>query len=327
MMQLKNMRTQGPPVYFYGHETFPFRHGWLKKGVDAVRKDAAFFSHERAMIELGVGRNMVQAIRYWCIASRLLCEDGTMASRSTRFIPTEIGMRVFSEGGFDPYMEDPATLWLLHWLIASNVRQATTWYWMFNNWTGIEFNKDKVAQEIQRWLEKQGYKPVSDNSLRRDIDCFVRTYISSRQTKTSLIEDSLDCPLVDLQLIADLSDGKTYQFQRGAHPSLVDEVLAFALLAFWQAANNDSNTLAFAKIAYESGSPGRVFKLDEESLITKLERIEATTSGALYYDETSGLKQVYKRADINPMTLLSKYYRPHAARAASRKRPNRLWSQ
>ena len=24
---------------FSGHETFPFRYPWLKKGVDAVRKD------------------------------------------------------------------------------------------------------------------------------------------------------------------------------------------------------------------------------------------------------------------------------------------------
>jgi hypothetical protein len=301
-------------VSFYGHETFPFRHSWLGKGINAVSQNPSFFTRERAMVDLGVGKNMVQAIRYWCLAAQLMRED--VAGR-WRYVPTEIGRHIFASGGFDPYMEDPATLWLLHWLIASNARQATTWFWMFSHWNNIEFTKEKAAVEIQAWLERNGYRLVSDNSLKRDVDCFVRTYTRGRQSKQAILEDSLDCPLVDLRLISELNDGRIYQFQRGSQASLPDEVFAFALGMFWRASSSQSKTLAFAKIAHDPGSPGRVFKLDEDSLASRLERLETLTKGALYYDETSGLKQVSKRSEIAPMELLTRYYRPRVIGATS----------
>jgi len=289
---------------FSGHETFPFRHGWLKKGVDAVFADASFFTKERALIELGVGKNMVGSIRHWCVAAGLIQE---LQDHRGQFCVTEIGSRIFSSSGFDPYLEDPGTLWLIHWLIASNFKRATTWFWMFSNWNAVEFTRERIAFEIQSWLEKHGYKPISENSLRRDIDCFVHSYVHSRHSKSSVIEDTLDCPLVDLRLINELSDGKTYQFQRGPQVSLPDEIFAFAVADFWKAADQ-LRSIAFEKLAYDPGSPGRIFKLDEDSLAGRLETISRVTSGAFTYDETAGLKQVYKHKDIDLATIMRRYY-------------------
>lgn len=304
------------PVSFSGHETFSFRYGWLKKGVDAIAKDSTFFSNERAMIDLGVGKNMVSSIRHWCLAARLIKEERGSSSRG-QFIQTEIAKGVFSDGGFDPYLEDPGTLWLIHWLIASNLEIATTWFWMFSSWNGVEFTKERVSYEIQSWLEKHGYKAVSDNSLKRDIDCFVRTYIHSRQSKSGIIEDTLDCPLVDLRLITELSDGKTYQFQRGPQVSLPDEILAFALVEFWRTSISHAKSIAFEKIAYDPGSPGRIFKLDEDSLASRLENIGRITEGGFTYDETAGLKQIYKLREVEPLALLESYYHNRAGRSAA----------
>lgn len=303
-------------VSFSGHETFPFRYGWLKKGVDAITKDPAFFSNERAMIDLGVGKNMVISIQHWCLAARLI-EDERGSSKRSQFILTEIAKSVFSNGGFDPYFEDPGTLWLIHWLIASNLETATTWYWMFSNWNGVDFTKERIGYEIQSWLEKHGYKAISENSLKRDIDCFVRTYIHSRQTKSGVIEDTLDCPLVDLRLITELADGKTYQFQRGPQVSLPNEIFAFALIEFWGTSLSQAKSIAFEKIAYDPGSPGRIFKLDEDSLASRLEGIGQVTNGAFAYDETAGLKQVYKLRDIESITLLESYYHNRVVRTAA----------
>ena len=290
---------------FSGHETFPFRHGWLKKGVDAVLSDAAFFTRERALIDLGVGKNMVGSIRHWCVAAGLIEES---PDHRAQFCVSEIGRAIFSDDGFDPYLEDPGTLWLIHWLITSNFNRATTWYWMFSNWNGVEFSRDRIGFEIPSWLEKNGYKPISDNSLRRDIDCFVHSYVHSRHSKSSVIEDTLDCPLVDLRLIVELSDGKTYQFQRGPQVSLPDEIFAFAVADFWQPAKQ-LQSMAFEKLAYDPGSPGRIFKLDEDSLVSRLETLSRTTNQAFAYDETAGLKQVYKHRETDPLTILRRYYK------------------
>src|SRR6185295_18265091 len=88
-------RKPNMTVSFSGHETFPFRYGWLKKGVDAIAKVPTFFSQERAMIDLGVGKNMVSSIRHWCLAARLIEPEKGSTNRS-QLIPTEIGKAVFS---------------------------------------------------------------------------------------------------------------------------------------------------------------------------------------------------------------------------------------
>ena len=48
---------------FARHETFHPRFGWLKKGFDKADDDNLVFSKESAPVVLGVGKNMVKAIR------------------------------------------------------------------------------------------------------------------------------------------------------------------------------------------------------------------------------------------------------------------------
>ncbi len=55
---------------FSGHETFPCRYTWLPKAFLALDSDPkAFADEEKAMVTLGVGKNMVRAIRFWAQAA------------------------------------------------------------------------------------------------------------------------------------------------------------------------------------------------------------------------------------------------------------------
>src|SRR3954451_12624351 len=90
---------------FSGHQTFPFRYPWLKKGFDAVRADPAVFTRDDAITTLGVGKNMVRSIRHWCLAAGILTEN-----RDSGLHPTELGELLLDDEGLDPYLEDPATL-------------------------------------------------------------------------------------------------------------------------------------------------------------------------------------------------------------------------
>ena len=71
------MGAAGPIRCFSGHETFPFRYPWLKKGFDAVSADGEVFQREDAITTLGVGKNMVRSIRHWCLAAGVIEEDRT----------------------------------------------------------------------------------------------------------------------------------------------------------------------------------------------------------------------------------------------------------
>ena len=292
---------------FSGHETFPFRYTWLKKGVDAVRENPTIFADDSATITLGVGKNMVRSICYWCQTTRLIEFDGVDLNHRRRFVSTDHGDKIFADDGLDPYLEDAATLWLIHWWLATNDSQATTWFWAFNIFGQNEFSKDTFISELINWVEKSTRNRISENSIKRDVDCFLRTYILSRLTKTTIMEDTFDCPLVELGLISNSSDGNIYQFHRGPKPSLPIEIFAAALSEFWEPLSG-KNTLTFADIAYSEKSPGRTFQLDEDALVEYLDRLENLTDGAFRYDETAGVKQVYRDRKIASTELLHRYY-------------------
>lgn len=105
---------------FAGHETFPLRYGWLKKAVDGVADDPELFTRDDALVTLGVGKNMVRAIGHWALANRVLEEDAdTPNNRGRKLRLTPLGKFVFGRGGIDPYLEEPASLWLLHWQLGA----------------------------------------------------------------------------------------------------------------------------------------------------------------------------------------------------------------
>lgn len=301
--------TTSPYFSFSGHQTFPFRYTWLKKGVDAVTEDPTVFSSEDASVTLGVGKNMVASIRHWCQVSDLIRPD---AQQRGRFVPTGFGKTIFDDKeGADPYLEDPATLWLIHWKITTNINQATAWYWAFNILKENQFTPDMFKIQLSEWTQQQQQKKprrsISPNTLQRDIQCFIRTYCQSRHA-AAVAEESFDCPLVELNLITELPEGAGYEFQRGAKETLPVEVFTATLVAFWNVRFSEREALSFSELMYAPLSPGRVFRPDEDTMTIYLERLEQLTNGALEYDETADLKQVYQRKDLNPMFLLKRYY-------------------
>lgn len=307
---------------FSGHQTFPFRYTWLKKGVDAVAENPTVFSSETAAVTLGVGKNMVAAIRHWCRVAGLIEVDTgqrkqlfiSVAEKRTpihrgQLSPTALGEAIFGKNGSDPYLDDPATLWLIHWQIATNINQATAWYWAFNILKENQFAPNTFKQELYEWARQQkaSMRPVSDNTLQRDVNCFIRTYCQSRHHAT-VVEETFDCPLVELNLIAELPDSDGYEFQRGEKNTLPTEIVAWTLVSFWESRFPGREALPFSELMYAPSSPGRVFRLDEDTMTTYLETLHELTDSALQYDETADLKQVYRRRALNQMELLKRYY-------------------
>ena len=293
---------------FSGHETFPFRYTWLKKGIDAVREDPTIFADDSATITLGVGKNMVRSIHHWCQIAGLIEGDGVDSNNRRQFVLKKLGDKIFADDGFDPYLEDVATLWLIHWQLTTNANRVTTWFWAFSIFGQNEFSKDTFISELIDWTGRKAGNRISENSIKRDVDCFLRTYVPSRLTKTPLVEDTFDCPLVELNLISNSSDENIYRFHRGPKPSLPIEIFAAALFEFWDIHFSENNTLTFRDIAYSASGPGRTFQLDEDTLVEYLDRLDNLTKGALRYDETAGVKQVYRERQINPIKLLDSYY-------------------
>ncbi|MGV3553950.1 MAG: DUF4007 family protein [Croceibacterium sp.] len=297
-----------------GHETFPCRYGWLKKSYDAVVRAApggieqvlAVFNPNHAIADFGVGKNMVASMRHWAIACGVL--DATIKGGRTEWLgPSVIGTKIF--GGSDPFLEMPASLWLLHWRLVAMPGRATTWYFAFSEFNDAIFTRETLSARLMARVEelrdsgRLSGSRIARATIDRDAECFVRTYVS-RSSKKGISEDGLESPFAELGLIAPLAGG-ALQFRRGPKPSLPDEVFALALVEFWQQHFPTRGTLSVETIAHEPGSPGRAFLLDEESLVERLERIADMTAGAIAWDEGAGLRQVSARADVGAINALA----------------------
>lgn len=305
---LPEITTNPEVLSFSGHETFVFRYGWLKKAVDAATADPQIFTFSNAIVILGVGKNMVKSIRHWALATGVLFEEAR--SRGTVLHATEIGNLLFATGGLDQHLEDPNSLWLIHWNLITNPHRSTTWRWAFNLFPSNEFTKESLTHAIRDEVVRRGAiaKMPSETTLKRDVDIFLRTYIPAKQSSGAVAEDTLDCPLVELQLIEEITGTGIYQLRRGPKETLSDLIFAYALADFWDRVAPGRESMAFNDIAYEQGSPGSTFKLDENSLVERLDRLDDITEGALIYTETAGLKQVYRRRQRSKFEYLVSYY-------------------
>jgi len=290
----KNYRPQ-----FSGHETFPLRYGWLKKTYDRVSEaeheinNKAICWDDDAIARFGVGKNMVSSMRHWAIVAGIIEEP----SGTNTVITTKFGQMLFGDNGFDPYMEHPTTLWLIHWKLATQWQKKTTWYWAFNYYPAITFERDQLVKRLERLAKDQEWQRAAHTTLKSDVACFVRTYAAHQSSGKAGHDDTLESPLTELGLIKSVSKRDGFRFVRGPKSTLGKGAFVYALIEFWLGFSSAS-TLSFEAIAYEPGAPGRVFLLDENDVVDRLYNIDDITGGALRWSETAGLKQVVRNPDF-----------------------------
>jgi len=213
---------------FSGHETFPLRTIWLKKAVDAIRKDSTIFQSDSAIAEFGVGKNMVRSIRHWSLTSGILEPDNECGERNALRI-SDLGEYLFGEAGVDPYCEDSATLWLLHWLLCRSPYHASLWHYIFGHWRGGGIDLRNLQHPLDKWLFENGASTPSYSTLNRDFKCLVNTYINRRK-KNSHLEKIVDFPLSSLGLLYE-NRGIIY-LREGQKCGLPPELVAFAILDY-----------------------------------------------------------------------------------------------
>lgn len=281
---------------FARHETFHPRFGWLRKGVVAAQGDADVFAAEDAPTRLGVGKNMVRAIRYWGRAFDVLRDaDNPDRPRLARTAPSNLGATLFGEGGWDPYLEDPATLWLLHWRLLRPPCLAPVWSLVFNTFGAVEFTEDDLVAFV-RDVTTRRWDDVADSSLRKDVACLLRMYARRPKARES-IEDELDCPFRELGLIEPTGDGAAYRFVLGARAGLPDDIVVHAALDFLALSGTTGRTATVPRLATVAGGPGRAFKLTESALGEAAERYAARPGARIGTSSPAGVLQLAFEGD------------------------------
>lgn len=287
---MQNLKSDGYRPTFSGHETFPLRYGWLQKAYRAVddapsaKAAVHVFRDPDSIARFGVGRNMVGAIRYWATAAGVL--DETEEGLET----TWLGDLLFGKTGTDPYLEEDASLWLLHWNLVSRPR-LTSAYWLFNEYRGGSFVRKDIEEQLLKLALECGWSRVAPTTVDRDLQCLLRSYIGGRGSS-----EAGDSILAELGLIRPMDKTRS-RLSRGRKPTLPDAVFLYCFKEFWERFSPSQSTMTFENTAYAPGSPGRVFLLDEDDIVERLERLEENSDGSLVWSETAGLRQIIRHKD------------------------------
>ncbi len=303
-------------VSFGRHETFHPRYGWLRKAYVAADADREAFNRPEATVNLGVGKNMVHSIRYWGWAFKLL-EDAPGGGRSPGQVPTDFADRLFNDDGWDPYLEDPGSLWLLHWRLLARPCRVPAWWTAFHALAIHKCDDATLVQLVMDLIEgAPGWPTVARSSIKKDIDCLLRTY-SVRTAVRDGLDDLLDCPFRELGLLEPVEGHlRTHRFVSGPKYTL-PPLIAASTVCEYLATEAVGTTVEVAVLANEPGGPGQAFRLPTLALGDVLSAA-AVVEPRLRVTSVAGSLQLIVDADpvVLSEELIEQHYRDPACSMA-----------
>ncbi len=273
---------------FSGHESFACKSLWLKKGYDFI-KNGHNFNAPDAVVRLGVGKNMVASIRYWMKVFGMTRND----------LLTDTARLLLDTGaGFDPYLEDLGTLWLLHYLLVVT-KEATLYHLLFTRLQKerLSFDRQHLLSLAKRAMTEDGkLKSFNENTVRKDINVLLSNYVLPQNTNNT---DEYAALLIDLDLIR-TTDGKTFLFNIEGKRPVPPDLFLYAIL---NEKGNDNS------VDYDTlQNIGLVFCMNDIETVTTLTALQEQYPDHIRYSDTAGVRQLQFTDTISPETALAHHF-------------------
>lgn len=281
---------------FSGHETFHCRSFWLKKGYDYINQGNSF-SDENAVIELGVGKNMVSSIKYWMKSFGLLTDENEI---------TPFAHRIFDDNnGIDKYLEDRTTLWLLHYMLVYQ-NYASIYRLVFSELhrSKKEFDISSLENFIKRKCTEENFQ-FNENTVKKDIRTFLHNYVQIENKGT--IDETYSSLLVDLNLISYYrSEDIKRDYYAFSYRNI--NLPPYQLLVFIILNTIEDNTIDFRELMYGKFPIGLILCLTENNMDQLLSEAQNNLDWFVY-TEDAGNKQIQiKNRPTDFWTILAPYY-------------------
>ena len=295
---------------FAKHETFYIREGWLFKGMAAIKeaedrsRPPTIFLDADAPEKLGIGQNMVRSLRFWMQATGLAEEKSEDRQRVQRLTP--FGELVWAN---DRYFENDGTLWLLHYHLACSQDLATTWYWFFNHFAPSSFDEHMFLEALRSWvINNSPEQEIATGSLKRDVDCFLQTYIPAKMSHTP--EELTESPFSRLGLLSRTGDDRTrkYRMDRLDSSHFHPLILLYILLDRQQQVRNGALQVGLSDVLREPMNAGRIFGLTTTALSDLFAQLNKDyRDWRVHFVRTAGL-DLLTLPTSDPIHILTQYY-------------------
>lgn len=192
------MTTKRKDFQFSGHETFFLRQNWMYKVVafcnEAISQGKVSpFNDPQAMIDLGVGKNMVSSMKWWGLQTNFL------EYRGSRVYPSELANMIFGSPSsskdlnttpLDPYGESYATAWLAHWNLSCQANKFTALWYLFNVYNDQEVNREILQKRLIAFSDENNIS-VTPNTIKRDVEVIFRSYCQTSNSKKKITKIKL----------------------------------------------------------------------------------------------------------------------------------------
>lgn len=283
------------------HGSFYMRSGWGTKIQQAVNADATIFApanEQSAIDEIGLGRVMIKALRYWADAMGLTFE------KKEQNIICKCKTELFEYiEKFDPYFQKLGTLALLHRNVANNIEEATAWYWLFNEWSSDVITNEAFTDGLHAFVAVNGMN-VKRDAVNKEFNCVKNTYVGDKTTDKKNIMDEDTYPFFGPLHILKY-DGKQLIKNHLSTKEIPVEVLIYAIAQDNKAESSNAGQVGIDTLMEGKFQVGRYFNIRYTDLIDML--IEAENKGYIVLNNNFG-NRLIEFNNINYDALLKKYF-------------------
>lgn len=289
-----------------GHQTFPIREGWLNKALELLHADPYAFAKSDLADALGVGSNMAKSIEHWIVATGLATKRTTKDVHDTgiKYDTTPLGSLVWQR---DPYFTLEETWWTLHVNIVRDSANATTWDWFFNQFPDYRFDKTQFVSRLTQHERQVAKKPATQNTIERDVTCFLNTYAQPVPREKKDPEEDLGSPFQELRLMSGLRSSGTYELHRRGR-QITPEVLLYSVLLLLDG-DNAQVDFSFSWLTKQRSGPLQVFALSTEALFELIMGLEYSPLPVdVQVRSLAGDRQITLPL-VSPLSVLDSMYR------------------
>jgi len=284
------------------HGSFYLRSGWGTKIIQAVNEDEMIFTPAKelqAVDNIGLGRVMIKALRYWADATGLTTEQkvqGGIREKKTNIY------RVIDAR--DRYFQKAGSLLLLHRNLARNEENATAWYWAFNEFEKQSFTKEEFVDGLHSYLAVNGMA-IKKVAVDKEFNCFKNTYLGEKRFDIKTVADEDTYPLLAPLHILRINTEKKYEKCSLSKNDIPLFILIYAIAMDNSEESSTCGQISIDKLMEDKKQIGKYFGIKYSKLIEML--TEAQNKQLLTLNNNFGNRHI-EFSNIQYTKLLDEYY-------------------